>query len=51
MASMDEGEFLGLPALLIRTPLATAALSLHGGQLLSFVPQISTWLPSVLLPY
>lgn len=39
MASMDEGEFLGLPALLIRTPLATAALSLHGGQLLSFVPQ------------
>ena len=39
MASMDEGEFLGLPALLIRTPLATAALSLHGGQLLSCVPQ------------
>ncbi len=38
MASMDEGEFQGLPALLIRTPLATAALSLHGGQLLSFVP-------------
>ena len=38
MASMVEDEFLGLPALLIRTPLATAALSLHGGQLLSFVP-------------
>jgi glucose-6-phosphate 1-epimerase len=38
MASMDEGEFLGLPALLIRMPLATAALSLHGGQLLSYVP-------------
>ena len=38
MASMDEGEFLGLPALLIRTPLASAALSLHGGQLLSYVP-------------
>ncbi|HYM87010.1 MAG TPA: D-hexose-6-phosphate mutarotase, partial [Pseudoxanthomonas sp.] len=36
--SMEEGEFLGLPALLIRTPLAAAALSLHGGQLLSFVP-------------
>ena len=39
MASMDESEFLGLPALLIRTPLASAALSLHGGQLLSFVPK------------
>ncbi|KAF1716672.1 D-hexose-6-phosphate mutarotase [Pseudoxanthomonas yeongjuensis] len=38
MASMDEGEFLGLPALLIRTPQATAAFSLHGGQLLSYVP-------------
>jgi glucose-6-phosphate 1-epimerase len=38
MASMVESEFLGLPALLIRTPLATAALSLHGGQLLSYVP-------------
>lgn len=36
--SMQEGEFLGLPALLIQTPLAQAALSLHGGQLLSFVP-------------
>ena len=39
MASMVEGEFLGLPALLIRTPQATAALSLHGGQLLSYVPK------------
>jgi glucose-6-phosphate 1-epimerase len=38
MASMDEGQFLGLPALLIRTPLATAALSLYGGQLLSYAP-------------
>jgi glucose-6-phosphate 1-epimerase len=38
MASMVEGEFLGLPALLIRTPQAAAALSLHGGQLLSYVP-------------
>ncbi|NDK38882.1 D-hexose-6-phosphate mutarotase [Pseudoxanthomonas gei] len=36
--TMKEGEFLGLPALLVSTPLATAALSLHGGQLLSFVP-------------
>lgn len=38
MALMVEGEFLGLPALLIRTPQAAAALSLHGGQLLSYVP-------------
>ncbi|RYZ73187.1 MAG: D-hexose-6-phosphate mutarotase [Lysobacteraceae bacterium] len=37
--ALKEGEFLGLPALLISTPLATAALSLHGGQLLSFVPK------------
>ena len=37
--SIREGEFLGVPALLISTPLATAALSLHGGQLLSFVPR------------
>jgi glucose-6-phosphate 1-epimerase len=42
MASVEEGEFLGLPALLIRTPLADAALSLHGGQLLSYVPQGSS---------
>jgi len=39
MASVEEGEFLGLPALLIRMPLADAALSLHGGQLLSYVPR------------
>lgn len=39
MAPVEEGEFLGLPALLIRTPLADAALSLHGGQLLSYVPK------------
>ena len=37
MSSIEEGELLGLPALLIRTPLADAALSLHGGQLLSCV--------------
>lgn len=37
--AVQEGEFQGLPALLIGTPLATAAVSLHGGQLLSFVPQ------------
>lgn len=33
------GEYAGLPALLIDTPFSTAALSLHGGQLLSFVPR------------
>ena len=37
--SIVAGEFLGLPALLIDTPAARAALSLHGGQLLSFVPK------------
>lgn len=36
--AISPGEHLGLPALLIRTPLASAALSLHGGQLLSFEP-------------
>ncbi len=36
--AIGHGEHLGLPALLIRTPLASAALSLHGGQLLSFRP-------------
>ena len=39
MTSLREGECQGLPALLIRTPWATAALSLHGGQLLSYVPE------------
>lgn len=37
--SIVAGEFLGLPALLIDTPVARAALSLHGGQLLSYVPK------------
>lgn len=35
---IEEGEFQGLPALRVRTQWAEAALSLHGGQLLSFVP-------------
>jgi glucose-6-phosphate 1-epimerase len=39
MATIETGEFLGHPALLLRTPLMHAALSLHGGQLLSFVPK------------
>ena len=33
------GTFQGLDALLVDTPLATAAVSLFGGQLLSFVPR------------
>ncbi|WP_246197412.1 D-hexose-6-phosphate mutarotase [Pseudoxanthomonas sacheonensis] len=36
---METGQFLGLPALLIDTPLASAAISLHGGQLLSYAPR------------
>ena len=36
---VESGEFQGLPALLIDTALASAAISLHGGQLLSFVPR------------
>ncbi len=34
-----SGDFQGIPALLIDTPFSTAALSLHGGQLLSFAPK------------
>ncbi|MEP6906955.1 MAG: D-hexose-6-phosphate mutarotase [Pseudoxanthomonas sp.] len=37
--TITEGELLGLPALLIRTPWADAAVSLHGGQVLSWVPK------------
>lgn len=38
-STITQGDYRGFPALLIRTPHATAALSLHGGQLLSFVPR------------
>ena len=37
--TITTGEHQGFPALLIDTPYARAALSLYGGQLLSFVPQ------------
>lgn len=37
-STITQGDYHGFPALLIRTPQANAALSLHGGQLLSFVP-------------
>ena len=37
-STITQGDYQGFPALLIRTPQASAALSLHGGQLLSFVP-------------
>ncbi len=36
---IEEGECQGLPVLRVRTRWAEAALSLHGGQLLSFVPE------------
>lgn len=38
-STITQGDYQGFPALLIRTPQASAALSLHGGQLLSFVPR------------
>jgi glucose-6-phosphate 1-epimerase len=36
---LETGHCQGLPALLIDTPLARAAISLHGGQLLSYAPR------------
>ena len=36
---IETGQFLGLPALRIDTPLASTAISLHGGQLLSYAPR------------
>lgn len=36
---IETGLWQGLPALLIGTPLASAAISLHGGQLLSYAPR------------
>ena len=35
--SITDGEHRGFPALLVTTPFSTAAVSLHGGQVLSFV--------------
>lgn len=37
-AGISTGEFAGLPVWRIQTPLATAAISPHGGQLLSWQP-------------
>jgi len=37
-----RGEFAGMPAWLIHTPEASAAISVFGGQLLSFVPRGGT---------
>lgn len=37
-ASIRHGAWQGLPALLVETPWSRAAVSLHGGQLLSFLP-------------
>ncbi|HYG06734.1 MAG TPA: lytic murein transglycosylase [Stenotrophomonas sp.] len=36
---LSTGDFHGFPSLLVSTPYSTAAISLFGGQLLSFVPQ------------
>ncbi len=36
---LHRGEFHGFPAWLVETPQATAAVSVFGGQLLSFVPK------------
>ncbi|HEY0332272.1 MAG TPA: lytic murein transglycosylase [Stenotrophomonas sp.] len=36
---LTAGDFHGFPSLLIETPHSTAAISLFGGQLLSFVPK------------
>ncbi|WDS35000.1 D-hexose-6-phosphate mutarotase [Pseudoxanthomonas sp.] len=36
--TLTEDTLLGLPVLRVETPLCRAALSLHGGQLLSFIP-------------
>lgn len=36
---METGQFQGLPALRIHTALASAAISLHGGHLLSYAPR------------
>lgn len=37
--TIGAGEFQGFPVLRIETPLASAAISLHGGQLLSYSPR------------
>lgn len=39
VAGLSSGEFHGFPAWLVETPYATAAISVFGGQLLSFVPK------------
>jgi glucose-6-phosphate 1-epimerase len=39
MAGLSSGEFHGFPAWLVETPYATAAISVFGGQLLSYVPK------------
>ncbi|KAB7766697.1 lytic murein transglycosylase [Xanthomonas maliensis] len=39
LTGLRTGDFHGFPSLLIDTPYSTAAISLFGGQLLSFVPK------------
>ncbi|HEY9255740.1 MAG TPA: lytic murein transglycosylase [Stenotrophomonas sp.] len=50
---LSTGDFHGFPSLLVRTPHSTAAISLFGGQLLSFVPegqQDVMWLSPLVKP-
>jgi glucose-6-phosphate 1-epimerase len=50
---LRSGDFHGFPSLLVDTPFATAAISLFGGQLLSFVPtggQDALWLSPLAKP-
>jgi glucose-6-phosphate 1-epimerase len=39
IAGLSTGDFHGFASLLVETPFSTAAISLFGGQLLSFVPK------------
>jgi glucose-6-phosphate 1-epimerase len=39
LPGLSTGDFQGFPSLLVQTPFSSAAISLFGGQLLSFVPK------------
>ncbi len=52
-SSISQGQFAGLPAVLINTPFATAAISLFGAQVLSYCPKGESdwlWLSRTLKP-
>ncbi|WP_305955986.1 D-hexose-6-phosphate mutarotase [Pseudomonas sp. Hp2] len=47
LPGLSAGDYQGFPSLLVQTPFSSAAISLFGGQLLSFVPkggQDAMWL-------